>query len=279
MNNTEHPIRAGGRSQGIDEGRDLWTSGNSKVLLLWTPAGTIWQKSMRNRDAMLSRLRAQRPAIAPSMLKCDFGNLHRELELLTAAEAPLLHLDVMDGNFVPNLSYGPMVIERMRTRTELPFDAHLMISDPAKYLDEYIRVGCDAITFHLEAVPEPVGLLRDIRRKGVVAGLAINPETPFSAAEPFLRECDLFLVMSVRPGFGGQKFIPEVLSKVSQARTAGGPDLIISIDGGVGKSTIGACAEAGVDVFVAGSSVFDEPDYKSAIAELRDLATVSRASC
>lgn len=234
---------------------------------------------MQNRDAMLSRLRADRPAIAPSMLKCDFGNLHRELELLTAAAAPLLHLDVMDGNFVPNLSYGPMVIERMRSRTELPFDAHLMIADPAKYLDEYIRVGCDAITFHLEAVPEPVALLRDIRRRGVVAGLAINPETPFSAAEPFLRECDLFLVMSVRPGFGGQKFIPEVLSKVSQARAAGGPDLIISIDGGVGKSTIRACAEAGVDVFVAGSSVFDEPDYKSAIAELRDLATVSRASC
>ncbi|MBL8818286.1 MAG: ribulose-phosphate 3-epimerase [Planctomyces sp.] len=234
---------------------------------------------MRNRDTMLSDLRAMRPAIAPSMLKCDFGNLHRELELLTTSGAPLLHLDVMDGHFVPNLSYGPMVIERIRTRTSLPFDAHLMISDPARYLDEYIRVGCEAITFHLEAVPEPLSLLREIRRRGVVAGLAINPETPFSAAEPFLRECDLFLVMSVRPGFGGQKFIPDVLSKVTQARSAAGPDLIISIDGGVSKSTIGACARAGADVFVAGSSVFDEPDYKSAIAELRDIAITSRPGC
>ena len=114
-----------------------------------------------------------------------------------------------------------MVIERLRSLTDTPFDAHLMISDPARYLDEYIRAGCEAITFHLEAVPEPVSLLREIRRKGVVAGLAINPGTPFSAAEPFLRECDLFLVMSVHPGFGGQKFIPDVVSKIQDARAHG----------------------------------------------------------
>jgi ribulose-phosphate 3-epimerase len=234
---------------------------------------------MRTREAMLSHLRTTRPAIAPSMLKCDFGNLHRECELLDAAEVPLLHLDVMDGHFVPNLSYGPMVIERLRELTSTPFDAHLMISDPARYLDEYIRAGCEAITFHLEAVPQPVELLREIRRRGVVAGLAINPETPFSAAEPFLQECDLFLVMSVHPGFGGQKFIPDVLSKVSQARAAGGSDLIISMDGGVGRSTIAACARAGTDVFVAGSSVFDEPDYAAAVAALREIACVSGSGC
>jgi len=234
---------------------------------------------MRTRDEMLSVLKAQRPLIAPSMLKCDFGNLHRELEMLDAADSRLLHLDVMDGHFVPNLSYGPMVIERMRPLTESPFDAHLMISDPEKYLDEYIRAGCEAITFHLEAVPQPEALLTRIRRKNVVAGLAINPGTPFSAAEPFLKFCDLFLVMSVNPGFGGQKFIPDVVGKIREARAAGGSDLIISVDGGIGKSTIGVCAEAGCDVFVAGSSVFDQPCYKSAIAELRQLANDSHAVC
>lgn len=234
---------------------------------------------MHNRQAMLSHLRASRPAIAPSMLKCDFGNLHRELELLDAACVPLLHLDVMDAHFVPNLSYGPMVIERMRPLTSTPFDAHLMVSDPAKYLTDYVQAGCEAITFHLEAVPDPTELLREIRRLDVVAGLAINPDTPFSAAEPFLQECDLFLVMSVHPGFGGQKFIPDVLSKVNQARAACGDDLIISIDGGVSKSTIEACARAGADVFVAGSSVFDEPDYSAAVADLHTLASETRQGC
>jgi ribulose-phosphate 3-epimerase len=154
-----------------------------------------------------------------------------------------------------------------------------MVSDPARFLDDYIRAGCEAITFHLEAVPQPVELLREIRRRDVVAGLAINPDTPFSAAEPFLRECDLFLVMSVHPGFGGQKFIPDVLSKVTQARAAGGDDLIISMDGGVGRNTIAACARAGTDVFVAGSSVFDESDYAAAVANLRKIAADSRPGC
>lgn len=227
---------------------------------------------MLTRDEMLSYLKAHRPVVAPSMLKCDFGNLHREIELLDAAKSSLLHWDVMDGHFVPNLSYGPMVIERTRGLTKTPFDAHLMISDPAKYLEEYIKAGCEAITFHLEAVPQPVSLLREIRRRGLVAGLAINPGTPFSSAEPFLAECDLFLVMSVNPGFGGQKFIPDVVSKIAAARAVGGQDLIISVDGGIGRSTIAQCAEAGCDVFVAGSSVFDEPCYAAAIAELQQTA-------
>ena len=234
---------------------------------------------MLTRDEMLSHLKARRPVAAPSMLKCDFGNLHREIELLDSAEASLLHWDVMDGHFVPNLSYGPMVIGRVRPLTETPFDAHLMISDPAKYLDEYIKAGCESITFHLEAVPEPVALLREIRGKGVVAGLAINPETPFTEAERFLKECDLFLVMSVHPGFGGQKFIPEVVSKIRDARALAGDDLIISVDGGIGRSTIAECAQAGCDVFVAGSSVFDKPCYAMAIAELQQIAGGTQSSC
>jgi len=165
-----------------------------------------------------------------------------------------------------------MVIERARSLTKTPFEAHLMISDPTKYLDEYIKAGCEAITFHLEAVPQPVSLLREIRSKGVVAGLAINPGTSFSAAAPFLKECDLFLVMSVHPGFGGQKFIPDVVSKISDARALAGDDLIISVDGGIGRSTIAQCAQAGCDVFVAGSSVFDESCYTTAIAELQRTA-------
>jgi ribulose-phosphate 3-epimerase len=153
-----------------------------------------------------------------------------------------------------------------------------MISDPAKYLDEYVKAGCEAITFHLEAVPQPVSLLREIRKRNLVAGLAINPGTPFSAAEPFLSECDLFLVMSVNPGFGGQKFMPEVMPKIAAARALAGNDLIISVDGGIGRSTIKQCADAGCDVFVAGSSVFDEPCYTAAIAELEQTATGPRSA-
>ena len=230
---------------------------------------------MRSRDAVLALLREQAPLIAPSLLKCDFGNLHREVEQLESAGAALLHLDVMDGHFVPNLSYGPMVIERVRGLTDAVFDAHLMISEPGRYLDAYVRSGCEAI--HIEAVPEPVELLQEIRSRGCVAGLAINPETPFSAVEEYLSLMDMLLVMSVRPGFGGQKFIPDVLSKIRAARAVAGGDLILSVDGGIGRSTIAGCSEAGCDVFVAGSSIFDEPCYSAAMAELRQLAMEPRA--
>ncbi|MFM7036683.1 MAG: ribulose-phosphate 3-epimerase [Planctomycetaceae bacterium] len=232
---------------------------------------------MKSRDDVLALLRTQSPLIAPSMLKCDFGNLHREVEQLESAGAALLHLDVMDGHFVPNLSYGPMVIERLRSLTQTVFDAHLMISDPARYLEAYLHSGCQAITFHIEAVPQPLPLLTEIRRRDRVAGVAINPETPFSSVEPFLSAMDLLLVMSVRPGFGGQKFIPDALTKITAARQSAGRDLLISVDGGIGRSTIAACSEAGCDVFVAGSSIFDEPCYSAAMAELRQLAMERRA--
>lgn len=208
------------------------------------------------------------------MLKCDFGNLHREVELLEQGGAEALHLDVMDGHFVPNLSYGPMVIKSLRPLTALPFDAHLMISDPARYLDDYLDAGCDLITFHIEAVPEPVALLRRIREAGVAAGLALNPKTPVSAVLPFVSECDQILVMSVEPGFGGQKFMPEALDKLRQLRAVLDPDAILSVDGGIGLSTITACAEAGARYFVTGSSVFDTADYRQALLDLRAAARV-----
>jgi len=178
----------------------------------------------------------------------------------------------MDGNFVPNLSYGPMVIERLRKLTSTPFDAHLMISNPAKYLDEYVKAGCEAITFHLEAVPNPTELLQAIREQNVVSGLAINPGTSIEAAEPFLEFCDVLLIMSVNPGFGGQKFMPEVLPKMQRARAVAGERLLISVDGGVAAGTIGECAAAGAEIFVAGSSIFDHADYGQAAEVLSSEA-------
>lgn len=212
------------------------------------------------------------PVIAPSMLKCDFADLVGEVRQLEAAGAQVLHWDVMDGHFVPNLSYGAMLIESVRSRTELFFDAHLMIAEPERYLDDYLKAGCDAITVHIEAVPEPVSLLRRIRSAGVKAGLALNPGTSVEQVQPFLAECDLVLVMSVQPGFGGQAFIADVLPKAARLRDLVAPETWISIDGGIGLETIGDAAAAGVQLFVAGSSVFDQPDYATAIWSLESRA-------
>ena len=221
-----------------------------------------------NRTEILQRMRAARPIIAPSMLKCDFGNLAREVERLTAAKAKVLHWDVMDGHFVPNLSYGPMVIDKVRPLTDMVFDAHLMISDPANYLDEYLKAGCDAISFHLEAVPQPTELLRRIRDAGRVAGLVLNPKTPLSDVAPFVGEIDLLLLMSVQAGFGGQSFIPASVEKLRQARQMISADTILSVDGGIGPKTIAACAQAGTDLFVVGSAIFDQSDYAVAVEDL-----------
>lgn len=221
-------------------------------------------------------LQAEPPVIAPSMLKCDFGNLQREIELLEQAGARLLHLDVMDGHFVPNLSYGPMVVERMRERTGLVFDAHLMISDPDRYLDDYLDAGCDWITVHIEAVPKPLPLLERIRSAGRLAGIALNPTTPVETLKPLIGACDLVLVMSVEPGFGGQSFIPGSTERAAELRRMFGADVLLSIDGGIGPDNIEEVASAGVDIFVAGSSVFDHPSYPQAIERMVQRARAGR---
>jgi ribulose-phosphate 3-epimerase len=213
--------------------------------------------------------------IAPSMLKCDFGALAQEIAALEAAGAQTLHWDVMDGHFVPNLSYGALLIESVRQRTGLFFDAHLMIAEPERYLDDYLRAGCDAITFHIEAVPTPSPLLRRIRAAGAWAGLALNPKTPVERIAAALPDCDLVLVMSVEPGFGGQKFIAEVLPKVEQLRELVAADTVISIDGGIGPGTIASAAAAGARWFVAGSSIFDQPDYALAMSNMLRIAESS----
>ena len=225
-----------------------------------------------SRQAVLERLADSIPLIAPSMLKCDFGNLHREIELLESADARMLHLDVMDGHFVPNLTYGPLVIERLRELTDLPFEAHLMISDPARYADVFLKAGCNLLTFHLEAVPEPRPLVERIHEKGAAAGLAINPKTPVEALEPFLDAPDLVLVMSVEPGFGGQKFMPVALDKLRWLRSHLPRETLLSVDGGIEHETIAKTAQAGANVFVVGSAIFDKDDYGRAIQELTEQA-------
>lgn len=206
------------------------------------------------------------------MLKCDFGDLAREVRLLEQAGAQCLHWDVMDGHFVPNLSYGGMVISPLRTRTDMLFEAHLMVSDPGRYLDDYFAAGCEWITIHVESEGDVRANLKRIREAGCLAGICLNPKTPVEAIAPYRDDFDTVLVMSVEPGFGGQSFIPASLEKIEQVRRLFGPEVLISVDGGIGTKTIAACAAAGADAFVAGSAIFDRPDYRAALDELSALA-------
>jgi ribulose-phosphate 3-epimerase len=221
-------------------------------------------------DSRLSALRKAGPSVLPSLLLCDFARLGDEVARLEDAGVEAFHLDVMDGHFVPNLTYGPPIVAAVRSCTDLPIDVHLMIKNPGDFLDEFRQAGADSITIHIEAVPDPRSLLDRIRSLGAAAGLALNPPTPLSAVEPYLPSCDLLLVMSVMPGFGGQEFDPVALEKLRALRsTPAASHLLLEVDGGVNESTIAKCAEGGAKLFVVGSAILRQPDYRAAVERLR----------
>jgi ribulose-phosphate 3-epimerase len=225
------------------------------------------------REELKSRLRASTPLVVPSILACDFGRLEREIELVEQAGAKALHLDVMDGHFVPNISFGIPVVEAARRATDLPLDVHLMIERPEQYIEPFREAGADGLTIHIEAAPNPRPILERIRSLGAWAGLALNPPTPLSVIEASLPYCDLVLVMSVMPGFGGQVFDTRALEKLRALRAREGIDALFEVDGGITPETIGPCTEAGVDLCVAGTAIFHSHDYDAAMRQLESSMT------
>src|SRR3990172_4980190 len=228
--------------------------------------------SRYDRVELVKRLRSASPAVLSSILFCDFGELRREVEAVEAAGVAAVHLDVMDGQFVPNISFGLPIVEAVRRATDLPLDVHLMIADPAQYIDQFHAAGADILTIHVEAVADPRPVLEEIRRLGAAAGLAINPPTPLSAIEASLPYCDLILVMSVMPGFGGQKFDDVALDKLRALSARSDVDALLEVDGGITTETIGACAAAGAELFVAGSAIICSDDYATSVGDLRAAA-------
>ena len=212
------------------------------------------------------------PLIAPSLLAADFARLGEEVDAVAAAGADWLHLDIMDGHFVPNISFGPVILKALRKRSRMPFDVHLMIAPADPYLAAFAEAGADLISLHPEAGPHLHRSLQTIRALGKKAGVVLNPATPVDAVAHVLDLTDLILVMSVNPGFGGQSFIDSQLSKIATLRRmidATGRAIHLQVDGGVTPGTARACVEAGADVLVAGTAVFGQPDYAAAIAAIR----------
>ena len=210
--------------------------------------------------------------ISPSVLACDLARLADEVKVIEAAGAEMAHLDVMDGLFVPNMSFGMPVIEALRKHSDIIFDVHLMIANPEKYIDRFIDAGADIVTFHFEATDKPEVLLENIRKRGVKAAISIKPATPAEAIFPLLDKCDMVLVMTVEPGYGGQSFMPDMLPKIRKIREEAnrlGLELDIQVDGGINPETAKLVREAGANVLVAGSSVFKAADRKAAIDALR----------
>jgi ribulose-phosphate 3-epimerase len=213
--------------------------------------------------------------IAPSILSADFSRLGEEVRAVSAAGADFIHVDVMDGHFVPNITIGPPVVAAVRQITDKPLDVHLMIDNPDRYLDDFASAGANILAVHVEVLPHLHRTLQAIREKGMRPAAVLNPSTPLTTLDHVLGDLDMVLIMSVNPGFGGQSFIPESLNKIRRLRDMirqRGLEVMIEVDGGIKKDNIAAAAAAGADVFVSGSGIFNTPDYAAIIAEMREAA-------
>lgn len=213
--------------------------------------------------------------IAPSLLSCDFAKMGEEIIRMDKAGADYMHLDVMDGAFVPNITFGAPVIKAVKGLTQVPFDVHLMIDNPYDYIDDFVNAGADIITFHVESKSDISATIDKINATGVKSGLVIKPNTPASAVFPYLKDIYMVLIMTVEPGFGGQSFMADMLPKVAEIKAEAekqGVDILIEADGGINEKTIQQCAKAGIDICVSGTGVFKADDPKKAIENLKALS-------